>query len=239
MAGCRFGTLPDPNDPREVGLMQAQVIRNRLKGLSDMLNARQAKGEITDLQTKEIIARHAQELVDTIDLNKVPASQAWEYGDIFLTAKQWPTAERILRVAVQKAPSEDRRVNDTLRMAWAQAEQGKVKESIATARQVFDTDDANAGPILPAVLLQIVPAARGKGHDIQLGKLLEDAIAQHERVIVKPDTQAGLDFLLAKPFHIRDAWQRAAQLYQGAGAEELARRAASKSIEAQSNNMRL
>jgi len=72
-------------------------------------------------------------------------------------------------------------------------------------------------PILPAVLLAIVPAGEGKGHDAELADLLEQAAAQHEQVVVDANTIPGRIFLLARPKHIRNAFLKAAELYEKAG----------------------
>lgn len=168
-----------------------------------------------------------------MDVDKIPASQAWEYGDVFKTAGRWDLAKKAYEIAIQNPRNEDRRVNDRLRLALAEAHLGNVERAIELARSVFDTDDRGTAPILPAVLLEIVPAAEGKGHDAELADLLVDAIAQHDRTIVDPHSDAGKAFFRAKPIHVRDAYRKAIALYTKAGLTEKAeetRRAAQEAL---------
>lgn len=225
-----WGTPEDPNVAPPTGVVSALALRRSLRGVSDSLMQRVRDGEITDSEFKDRIAAAADNLLSKVDLKKIPDREAWEYGEMFITARQWQRAEQLLVRAVKVAPDEDRRVNDSLRLARVKAELGDVAGAIETARGVFDTDDRSAAPILPAVLYEIVPAGQGKGHDPELAALLEDAIACHLRTQVDPTTTPGRDFLSARPFHVHRAWERVIRLYDGAGETKKARAAAERMI---------
>ncbi len=225
-AGCQVvEPPPDPNDPTKVGVLQPEVLRQNLKAASDATNARIAKGEFSEAEGRELLRQYAAKEIGTIDLEHVPVDQAWEYAEVFLAAKEWPLARSALMVALQKPLSEDRRVNDTLRLATAEAHLGDIPRAIDLARTTFDTPDEQAGPILMAVLYEIEPPAKGKGHDPALAKLLEDAITQHQRVRVNRRSNAGRTFLQARPHHIRRAWAEIIRLYEGLGDKKSAAQA--------------
>lgn len=221
--GCQSPTLPDPNDPK-LGAVEPEVLRRSLKGASNAFLERVARREIDDRQFQDLMAQTARRILQGVTVENTDPSLAWEYGEVFRTARQWATAEVFLKVAVQNATEskdEDRRVNDLLRLAHVQAMQNRAAEAIATARLAYDTPDEGAAPILPATLLEIVPAGRGKGQDAELAKLLIDAIACHQRTKVDPQSEAGQAFLAAKSHHIRGAYRTALLLLQAAGDTKL------------------
>lgn len=218
VAGCQVvEPPPDPNDPTKVGVLQPEVLRRNLKAASDATNLRIEKGEFSEERGQQLLQEYAAKEIGTIDLNNIPVDKAWEYAEVFLAAKEWRLARGALIAALEKPLSEDRRVNDTLRLATAEAHLGDIPRAIELARSTFDTPDPNAAPILMAVLYEIEPPAKGKGFDAELAKLLEDSITQHQRVRVNRRTDAGRLFLQAKPHHIRRAWQEIIRLYEAIG----------------------
>ena len=232
LVGCQTRTLDDPNDVKTAGVLAPDVIRRQLKGTSDMLMERVRRGEITDAEFKELIAQRANELLKDLPIEKIDPARAWEYGDVFRTAQRWEQAKQALEIAVadaEKFKNEDRRVNDILRLAHAEAMLGEVPAALKTARRAFNAAPEASAPILPAVLLEIVPAARGKGQDADLAKLLEDAIGKHMETIVDPKSEAGANFLAARPHHVRNAWRTIVELYAKSGDDETARRAIERS----------
>lgn len=234
VAGCQTGQLPDPNDPVSMGgVVSIAVLRRNLDYANRMLEHRAEVGEISSEERMLLLQKYAEEMVQKIDVDKIPASQAWEYGDVFKTAGRWDLAKKAYEIAIENPRNEDRRVNDTLRLALCEAQLGNVERAIELTRSVFDTDDRGTAPILPAVLLEIVPAAEGKGYDGELADLLVDAIAQHERTIVDPQSEGGKAFFRAKPIHYRDAYRKAIALYTLADMPEKAeetRRAAQAAL---------
>ncbi|MES1227086.1 MAG: hypothetical protein ABUL72_00355, partial [Armatimonadota bacterium] len=151
-----------------------------------------------------------------------PKGEAWEYADIVRQADRWQDAYDLLKMAVEFAKNEDRRVNDSLQMARCAAHLGKVDEAIKLARSTFSTPAPGKAPILFAVLYEITPEALGKGKDLAVAKLIEDAIEQHEAATVTTDSQAGRDFLAARAHHIRKAWDQVLKIYTAADRRDLA-----------------
>jgi tetratricopeptide (TPR) repeat protein len=233
LGGCTTGQLPDPNDPKD-GPVSAEVVNKQVRALNEGLFVRRARGEISEEQYLALLKRGAQEILDEAGIAAIDPSEAWQYAEVLRTAQLWPEAIEALKVAVQYAKTtknEDRRVNDSLRLAQALAHTGKTEEAIATARTTFDVRPADAVPVMMGTLYEIVPAARGKGHDVELARLLEDAIAVHLRAEVDPNSEAGRAFLLARPKHVRKAWTTVIELYQAAGREDLAGQAAERATQ--------
>ncbi|RYG22927.1 hypothetical protein EON82_15645 [bacterium] len=217
LAGCKFGTFPDPNDPRTAGDLQPEVLRRQVKGASDALYARVLSREITEAQYRDLLAKYSDDLLKSTNIEAVDPAKAWEYGEVFRTARQWKAAEAVYRIAVEAAKDDDRRVNDTLKLAEAMAHLGKISEAIEEARKSFTAAPQFKAPILYGVLYEIAPAAQGKGKDALLARLLEDAVRQSDLTEVDPASEAGQAFAVALPHHQRNARELAATLYLKAG----------------------
>ncbi len=239
VAGCATKPPPDPNDPDEVGMVKPEVLERSLRWAWEAAETRVVRGEITEQQAQDFTRARADELVEHIDIAKIPDDQAFAYGQVFRTAQRWEDARTLFQAALANAKTEDIRVNSGLRLAQALAHLDKVDEAIATARSVFDAPDHEAAPILPAVLYEIVPAARRKGKDAELAKLLEDAVAQHQRTRVDTESEAGRSFLMAMGVHIQKAWELAARLYRSAGDQQKASQAIAKALEAKASEVRI
>ncbi|MBL8048589.1 MAG: hypothetical protein JNJ45_07905 [Chthonomonas sp.] len=214
LLGCDR-TLLDPNDPRnasKVSAEQLQIgIRNAYERTRDWVETKKISAEEGDRRFQAYVDL----VVQNLDTTKLVEEDMWRYGDIYRTAKRWDLAELTLEIASRDAETEDRRVNDTLRYAEALAHNKKVTEAVRVARKVFNTDHINKAPILLAVYLEIVPAGRGKGHDLELAKLIRDAVEQHKQTMVDPTTEPGRMFLMARPSHIRNALRLANELAAG------------------------
>lgn len=220
LAGCSLKPPPDPNDPADAGTVRIEVIERNLRATSRAINERVARGEITDEKGREILAQTAEKLLRSVRLEKISPDSAWRYGDVYRAAGRWREARQAYEVALaraKQAKNEDRRVNDALRLAQACAQLGDVERAIELARSTFDARPVDKAPILMAVLYEIVEAGKGKGKDAELAKLLEDAVAQHQQVIVDPKTDAGRNFLAAKLHHLTRAFETAIALYESAG----------------------
>ncbi len=217
LCGCQSGLLPDPNDLNSDGLIQPDNLRKILRAGSSSIYDRVARREITDVRAKAILAEFADELLSKVKVERIPVNKAWEYAEVFRAAHRWKEAEAALKIAVKYAQNEDRRVNDSLRLAQVMCQLGEIKAAFPIARSTFTAPPQDKAPILPSVLLEIAPATQGKGSDLDLARLLEDAIDQHRQVVVDPKSEAGQAFVEARPYLIRKAYFLASALYQHAG----------------------
>jgi len=217
LAGCQSPTLPDPNDPAAMGVVAPDVLRNNLSGASKSFFGRVESGEISDAEARKLLSDYAKVLLAEVSPDKVSADRAWEYAEVLLVAERWTQAKTFLEVAVKNAKNDDRRVNDTLRLARVEAMLGDIPKAIELARSTFDAPPSDKGPILLATLFEIVPAGRGKKHDPSLAELLVDAIPQMEQTVVDESTESGKTFIIARPVHIRNAYTLAVQLLAESG----------------------
>lgn len=225
--GCQSGTYKDPNDPGVAGIMQPDVIDRDLKNASDTINERVALGYLSVNQGRQILSDYARQLLGRVKVEETPVSEAWKYGQAFITAKDWNQAIAMLKVALQNPPNEDRWVNDTLRLAHCEAEIGNVKEAIQLTKSTFRASPDWKWPILYATYLEIVPAAlkHSQGKDLELARLVESAIHQHELAWGDPKQPRYQDWLEYRQFQIRNAWGYIAQIYRKAGETKLAAQA--------------
>ena len=216
LSGCKFNPPVDPNDPKEVGLRSADLILDDIRMASNQINERVRIREITVKQGSDLLASYAAGLVPPNATKSITEGDAWKYAEIFRTARNWRLASETLMIALKHPADEDRRVNDTLRLAQAEANLGQVKEAIARARSVFNAKDADTAPILPAVLYEITPGAAGKGLDRELAHLVLDAALIHEKTLIDLNTEAGRRFLQARPHHLEVAMKEAKKLLDSA-----------------------
>lgn len=227
LPGCYFDTLPDPNASGTGELISARVMQRNIADAYARLDARVRRGEIN----QEARDRMIRDLVDTIAgyirLEDIPKGEEWAYADVLRQAQRYEEAEQLYRIAVESAPTEDRRVNDSLQLARVLALQGRVGEAVEMARSVFDAPPREKAPIMMSVLYEIVPAGLGRSSqdDLALARLLEDAIGQHTLVEVDPELDSGKAFLAASPRHIDRAWTEVVRIYRDLGREDLMRAA--------------
>ncbi len=225
--GCLMtAEIPDPNSNLLIG-MRPEIMQRNLASAWSGLERRRQRGEIDEAGRDGLYQAKVEELTQLIP-KEIEDDKAWIYGDVYRDAKKWPQAMALYEQAVKAAKTEDRRVNDHLRLARAQAALGRVKEAAATARETFSAPAPEKAPILPAILYEVVPAGRGKGADAALAQVLADAISQHMEVQIDPATEAGQAFLSARTFHIQKAWTAVVSLYEAAGQRAEARKAMEK-----------
>ncbi|MBS1708621.1 MAG: hypothetical protein JSS65_07865 [Armatimonadetes bacterium] len=222
LAGCQTGTLPDPNDPIDVGVLSPETVRRNLYWANTMLIEREAEGEITPAQSRDFIARRAKELLGSLDITKVNHDDAWQYAEIFMTAKEWKGAKIFLEDALKAPKNDDRRVNDSLRLAQVDARLGDYANALKLARSTFNVRDEDGAPVLPAVYLEIAPVVAGHGFDAELAQLIVDAVAVHKRVKVDTNSDPGKAFVIARRHHILTALKLALTLAQTANRPDLA-----------------
>lgn len=213
LALCGCSQIPNPLDLDTVPDVDkvdaaSDLLQNVVNKLDDKVRSR----EISDAERKANIVRYAEELMAKIDPKTVPPNDYWKYGDMLRTTQRWPEAEEYLGKAVRFAADTDRKVNDTLRLAQAEAMNGKVDQAIKSVESTFSVKDEEAAPILMATLYEVIPAAEGKGKDKQLAELLKGAIACHLRVKVDLNSESGKLFLATRRHHVSRAEAKMAEL---------------------------
>jgi hypothetical protein len=231
MSGCQTGHVPNPNDPDDVGPLSPDTLRRNLSAVTDSLSTREAKKEFGHKAYQGYVAKAASELLESVDATTIKPEQAWEYGEVLRDAQQWADAEPVLELAVKYAvqtKNEDRRVNDSLRLAVVKAHLGKYAEAIKTARTVFNAPPKESAPILMGVYIDLASVAKGHHQDLELAKLLEDAIAIEVNTSVDPNSQPGRDFIFARPTHINRTWSLIEELDHAANRDDLAATARQK-----------
>lgn len=221
VVGCQEKHVPDPNDPMDAPLAKrAGVLQQNIQRMSDAMNDRVLSNEITDQQRLDYLSDEAEKLLAEGDPDHSAPQDAWIYANLYITCHEYDKAIPLLHKAIQYETSvgdDDRRVNDSLRLARSLAATGKTKEALDMVQSVIDSKPKDPGPVLPSVLLEITPVTEGKGHDPQLAHVLEESIHEHLRMKVDPTTIPGKAFLFAKPHHIWNAWLKIESLYQNSG----------------------
>jgi len=228
VAGCQVGTLPDPNDPADVGSLSADNLLGQYDSVSELLQSRVASRQVTQEQSNELLRQASDSLLTGFNPDKADVAKLWRIADVMVSAKHWTDAKPVLEAAVEYAKlkhNEDRRVNDSLSLARVFAEMGNVPEAIKIARSVFNVGPRDGAPILFATLYRVAPAGRGKGHDPELAKLIEDAIEIALHVQVDTTSLPGEQFLMGRRHHIELAWQLVEDLYTDAQKPDLAEKA--------------
>ena len=229
LAGCRFGQIPNPNKLAVSSKYDGQALQQHVRQADEVLTDRLVKGQI-DLRTKnEILHGFIQDQLKGVELEKVDDGDVWRFADVFRQLGDWQTTHDLYVRAVKAAKDEDRRVNDTLRLAEAKAHLGEVADGISLVRSTFDAAPGGKAPILMATLYEFVPAAMGQEHDLDVAKLLEDATEQQLLTVVDPKTPEGRAFLQARTYHIRRAWDAVVRIYRSYGEDEAMRAAIDRS----------
>ncbi|MBX3097381.1 MAG: hypothetical protein KF812_11010 [Fimbriimonadaceae bacterium] len=225
-SGCQSGQLANPHDPASVDIVDAGAVLNAYNDARDRMIERVARREISRADAEKLLLDYVKNESSSIDVDLIPEDEAWEYGDLFRLAGDWTTANQLYAAAANYAKANndtDRFVNDTLRLAWTQAQLGQVDAAIETARSTFEVPPAGRAPILFSVLYEIVPAGQGKGKDKELADLLVDASKAHMSVQVDPQSEGGKRFLASRTYHLNGARTAAIQLYQKSGHDDRAR----------------
>ncbi len=229
VTGCHFSQIPDPNDVAEISKLDGKALQERVSLVRRTLDIYQRQGRIDQSESTVLLANYVEDQLEGVETAQIPSQQAWRFGDVYRQAENWEKTRELYTIAVTNAKSEDRRVNDTLRLAEATAQLGDVPAGIDMVRSTFDTDPGDKGPILMATLYEFVPACLNQGFDDELARVLEDAVGEHMKTIVDPKTDEGLAFLDVRPVHINRAYGLIIRLYQSAGEYEEARNAARRS----------
>lgn len=221
LAGCSQPWKTDPNVSHAGVPVSGSVLARNIAGLMADLDERIAKGAVKASEKDALVADYLDRELAGIDPKRIRDDECWQFGDAYRLKGDWKTAKGLYERAVSSAKNEDRSVNDRLRLARAMAHFGENEAAIQTVRSTFTANPSNKAPILMAVLYEIVPEAKGDGKEF--ARLLVDAVAQHQKTIVDPETPEGAAFLETRSVHVRAALLLAASLYAKAGDQETAR----------------
>jgi tetratricopeptide (TPR) repeat protein len=217
LGGCQSGTVPDPNAVGPALQREPEMMRRNLSDTYLTLAERLQRGQLTPERLDQLLTEEARAMVRGINVESVPREQAWQYGEVFRTAKLWPQTARLFERALKHPTNQGRLVHDSLRYAEALAKLGRIEESIVAAKRSLGTDPKFAVGVLLPVYLEIVPSAEGQGHDAELAELIELAMAEHVRALADPSTPEGRAFVAARPHHLMAASRLAERLYRRAG----------------------
>ncbi len=213
---------PDPNEPDQDGQIPIDILEGDVRRMYQRVALQKHRKRLNQAEADGIFLEFVRERARGINLALVSSKQAYRFGEILRTARMWPEAKRAFERAVSVAgQNQDRRVNDTLRLAHCEAELGNVRAAVQLTVSTFDAPPGNKPPILLAVLLEIVPAAeKNGGNPAILAGLLMQSVEQHLRAEVVADSTAGRAFFSARPYHVRNACEKAIELYTKAGRTE-------------------
>lgn len=230
LTGCYSVVPPDPNAIDINSALFAKNLQQAIREMYAVLGIRVRRKEITQDEADKILKKFVSDSIKEVDPAKVDSKQAWRFGDLFRQAGRWEESYRLYKRAVEFAKGdEDRRVNDSLQLARVAAHLKKTDEALALAKSTFDVAPAGKAPILMSILYEITPELKGKGKDLELAQLLEQAIQQHSETQVDPESDAGRAFIAVRPHHIQNAWVEVMRLYESAKRPDLARKALAES----------
>ena len=144
------------------GVDEESLVTLRLTNsmVAEVLNDRLSRGQISDGQKDEILHAYIRDQVADIDRALIPADQVWRFADVYRQMEDWEATFDLYTIAVMNAESEDRRVNDSLRLAEATARLGDIEEGINLVRSTFDVDPLGKAPILMATLFETPKVGR-------------------------------------------------------------------------------
>lgn len=220
LPGCRFGQLPNPNAKRPTDKYDGKALQARVLEYNQDLAAREFRGMLDAQTRKRLIEDFVNRELEGIEIDRIPVDQAWRFGDVFRQSGDWEKTKDLYEIAAANAKDDDRRANDTIRLAEAYAMLGEVEKGIELVRSTFDVKPGNKAPILLASLYEFAPAALDKGHDLSVALLLEDAIDQHFLASVDPDSEPGQAFIASRRHHVSEAWRLVLQILKSHGTEE-------------------
>jgi tetratricopeptide (TPR) repeat protein len=223
-AGCSFGQYEDPNSVANK-LKDPELMLSSLDERHAQLVGRVQTGEITDEEKDALMLEAVTNYADAVDEADITTANAYGYAELYRRADNWERSREIYAFAIEEALTESRRVIDTLQYARVCAHLDDMDAALEAAWSVFETAPEHKESILPAVLYEILEEGWGKEKDDELLKLLRAAIDQHTQAVIDVSEERGRQFLQAKPFHLRAAWNRLAQLQRELGNWEEARTA--------------
>lgn len=205
----------DPNDPVNAPLVSADQLSRQMRNTFEVLDRRATKGEIPEAQIKVELKKRADQIMKRIDPLKISPEDAPIYGDIARTAERWDQSLVLYRSAREVAlirKDEGIKVKYALRVAEALGYNGQADEALKMVRATYDCPDYAKAQILAAVVYEITPACKDKGHNKELQKLIIDAIAQDDLAKVDATSKEGSIFISSRPGRHRIAGRAASDL---------------------------
>lgn len=202
--GCATPPVPNPNStfiPQNLSPGQAL---NLLRRANVLFQARIRTGTLQRADLDQLNQLYAQDIAQALDIRKMQLADAWTFGEVYRSARDWGQARIAFERAVQNN-SHERWVVDRLRLAESLAWLGEQDSAIRWVESTFVARPEAKAPILPAVLYEIAPPLATNGPNSAVADLLLQAIDQHRQAVVNPTTPAGQDFLAARSHHIRRA----------------------------------
>ena len=224
LSGCDTGTTPSPFDPANASIVEVEQVQLTLRGIWSSLEYRVDTGEIKRSAAEAEFVKRATEFAVPLDADDVAPGEAWRVGDVQRAAKRWSEALRAYQRATEHPADDDRRTVDRLRLAEALAWTKKPQEALKMARTAFSAQPSNKGSILLAVIYEVAPPLMTQKVDGELAKLILDAIRQHLQADIPITSPEGKAFYLARPSHIRYAFDQALRLLERSGKKAEARR---------------
>jgi tetratricopeptide (TPR) repeat protein len=224
LGGCMTGKIDNPNR-LETAVEDPERLLEKLNHQNDRLQERVLTGELNQQEKDDLIQAEVAKAADAITPEMITPATAYAYGELFRKADRWERSFEVYQMATESPATESRRVIDTLQFARVAAHLGKIDQAISLAEAVFDTPPTTKESILPAVLYEILEEGLGQGRDEELADMLHRSIGQHLEAVVDEETPEGQAFLQARPFHLKKAWSKLAQLYNVQGRLDEARRA--------------
>lgn len=224
---AKNATPPDPNDPGQNPDNSVEIAEKNISELFWRLDALVRRKVMTPEESRKVLVQYATNHVEKINVASVRTSEAFRYAELLRTAERWSEAQKYFEMAMVNEPkNSDRIVNSRIRIAHCLAMQGKPEEAIKMAREAFDAPPGNKPSILLGVYMEVAPAARGQGMDVELARLIADAVDQHLMSTVDGASLPGQAFLNSRRHHIGAAFRLAKQLAIGDAAleSELAKR---------------
>ena len=224
LSGCETGTTPSPFDPANASIVEVEQVQIALRGIWSMLEFRVETGEIKREAAESEFIKRATEFAVPLDADDVPPGDAWRVGEIQRAAKRWPEALKAYQRAAEHPADDDRRTVDRLRLAEALAWNKKPQDALKMARTAFSAQPSNKGSILLAVIYEVAPPLMTQKVDGELARLILDAIEQHLSADVPITSSEGKAFYLARPAHVRYAFDQALRLLERSGRTTEARK---------------
>lgn len=220
--GLKDSVPPDPNDVLQAESGGLALATRNVEELFWTLENKRANGDLDDQRASDLLQQYARQQVEQVRRTGAEKESTFTFGELLRAGKLWAEAQKVYEQVIEENPkNEDLFVNSKLRIAQCLAAQNRVPEGLAAIRETFWASSGNKPPILLGVYLDFAPVARGKGHDVEIAKVIREAVNQHLEASVNPASVSGQAFLGARRIHVQRAFQIAIALLDQAQAVDL------------------